>query len=254
MVKVVFLCCSSWVSHPVLGGFSLAIVTKNGHYALVDCGPLAPVNIHTCGLDPCKVDLVVITHCHGDHVLGLPSLVMWRRFVCKEPLFIVGAKPVVDSISKLFEIVGCPQSVAVELKHISVDEEVNIKGYAIKLVEVNHPFYSTAVRICVEGSCIAYSSDTAPCTKVVELAKGCDILIHEASGSSKYIHRIGHSTAKDAIEIALASNVRKLVLVHPGLEPISIPPGNTHIDIIVPYQCYWIEVGSEEPPTPADSR
>ncbi len=63
------------------------------------------------------------------------------------------------------------------------------------------------------GKVIAYSCDTEPCAAVVDLARGADLLIHEASGPSA-----GHSTAAQAGAIAQEAGVRSLLLIH-------FPPG-----------------------------
>jgi len=59
------------------------------------------------------------------------------------------------------------------------------------------------------GGVVAYSSDTAPCDAVVELARDADILIHEAAEPTP-----GHSSAAQAGEVARRAGVRRLVLVH----------------------------------------
>jgi ribonuclease Z len=56
---------------------------------------------------------------------------------------------------------------------------------------------------------VAYSCDTEPCPEVVRLAERADILIHEATG-----HEVGHSSAKQAAEIASKAGVETVYLVH----------------------------------------
>jgi ribonuclease Z len=59
------------------------------------------------------------------------------------------------------------------------------------------------------GKVIAYSCDTEPCSEVVRLGAGADILIHEATGQS-----YGHSSATQAGEIAEKTGVKTLFLIH----------------------------------------
>jgi ribonuclease Z len=59
------------------------------------------------------------------------------------------------------------------------------------------------------GHVVVYSSDTAPCRSVVRLARGADVLIHEASGESG-----GHSSPQQAGEVAQQASVGRLCLVH----------------------------------------
>ena len=41
---------------------------------LVDCGASAPVALKAHGLDPNRIDGIVLSHLHGDHFGGLPFL------------------------------------------------------------------------------------------------------------------------------------------------------------------------------------
>lgn len=68
-----------------------------------------------------------------------------------------------------------------------------------------------------KGRKMVYTGDTRPCERVVEIAKNADLLIHDASFSEdlkSWAIESGHSTAKEAAEIAKKANVRKLILTH----------------------------------------
>ena len=67
------------------------------------------------------------------------------------------------------------------------------------------------------GRKITISGDTIPCKRLIELAKKSDILIHDATFDTsleKKANEYGHSTAKQAAEIAVEAQVKKLVLTH----------------------------------------
>jgi ribonuclease Z len=67
------------------------------------------------------------------------------------------------------------------------------------------------------GRKVVYTGDTRPCEKTVEIAMNADLLIHDASFSEEkkdWAVETGHSTAKEAAEIAKRASVRKLVLTH----------------------------------------
>lgn len=67
------------------------------------------------------------------------------------------------------------------------------------------------------GRRIVLSGDTAPCDTVRELARGADVLVHEATFLDEDAERAGeteHSTARQAAEIAAESDPRLLVLTH----------------------------------------
>ena len=84
---------------------------------------------------------------------------------------------------------------------------VTIDGKKITLEEVTGPPRP--------GKKIVFSSDTLPCTKVIEKADSCDILVHEAT----YIHEADrngtfHTTVQEACEIATQAGANHLVLTH----------------------------------------
>lgn len=67
------------------------------------------------------------------------------------------------------------------------------------------------------GRKIVYSGDTIPSTEIVEYARDCDVLIHDATAESSMeekANQYGHSTARQAAEIAKACNAKLLFLVH----------------------------------------
>lgn len=67
----------------------------------------------------------------------------------------------------------------------------------------------------VPGRKIVYSGDTAKCGKTIENAEDADILIHESTVTEELIsERKGHTSAKEAAEIAKEAGVEKLVLTH----------------------------------------
>jgi ribonuclease Z len=68
-----------------------------------------------------------------------------------------------------------------------------------------------------ERGAVVYSSDTSPCPALIALARGADILIHEATflhGEAARAAADGHSTGYEAGEVARQAGVKRLILCH----------------------------------------
>jgi len=88
-------------------------------------------------------------------------------------------------------------------------EPVTVDGRTIQPQEVTDPPRP--------GRRIVYSGDTRPYPGMVELARGADLLIHEATFTDELQERAeedGHTTAREAAEVAREAGAKRLALVH----------------------------------------
>jgi len=105
------------------------------------------------------------------------------------------------------------------------------------------------------GRKIVYTGDTRPCQRTVEVAEGADILIHDASFTEdlkEWAIESGHSTAKEAAEIAKMAGVKKLVLTHistrysKDVTPLLNEAGEVFGDVVVAEDFMSFEVKYED--------
>ncbi|MCJ7512340.1 MAG: MBL fold metallo-hydrolase [Anaerolineales bacterium] len=217
MARLVLLGTASAVPDPVHENTHLAVVGDQGT-VLVDCVGTPAVRLPQAGIAIESVTDLVATHFHPDHVAGIPLLLMnmWlsgRR----EGLRIYGLhhclKRVEDMMAS-YNWENWPDFFPVAFHRLPERERMPLletDEVRILASPVRHLIPTIGLRFegKVSGRSIAYSCDTEPCQMVVELARGADLLIHEASGASA-----GHSTAAQAGSIAREAGVRSLLLIH----------------------------------------
>src|SRR5262245_53993375 len=91
------------------------------------------------------------------------------------------------------------------------------KGEEIQLANGQTVRPSELVGPSRPGRLVAFTGDTRPCAATVDAAQGADLLIHEATFGEEERDRArdtGHATAKEAAQVALAANAKRLVLSH----------------------------------------
>lgn len=67
------------------------------------------------------------------------------------------------------------------------------------------------------GRRIVYTGDTRPCRRTLEIARNADLLIHDATFGQDEAERAkttGHSTAREAADLARKARVLRLILTH----------------------------------------
>jgi ribonuclease Z len=194
------------------------LVQEGKRTILVDCtgNPLA--ELKRAGVNPDQLTDVILTHFHPDHVSGVPLLLMdlWLSGR-KHGIRIHGLADTLgrmQTMMKLFDCESWPNFFTVDyhiLPDIAQAELLADGDFIITASPVKHliPTIGVRVEFVRSGKVVAYSSDTEPYQNVVDLGLESDILIHEATGTT-----FGHSTPRQAGEIAQAASAKSLYLIH----------------------------------------
>ncbi len=185
---------------------------------LIDCVGTPTVRLKQVGVDPREVTDLILTHFHPDHVSGVPLLLMNMWLMGrKRPLHIYGLHYTLDCLEDLMGFYGWqewPSFFPVGFTRLPESEMTPVieeEDFRILSSPVRHMIPTLGLRIEVLQSkrVLAYSCDTEPCPAVVELARGADWLIHEATGAT-----FGHSSPAQAATIAAEAGVKRLLLIH----------------------------------------
>lgn len=101
MLKVTMLGCGGMMPLKTRA-LASAMISCDGHNVLIDCGEGTQVQIREGGLTFKPIDCILITHFHGDHVSGLPGLLLSMGNQGRtEPVLIAGptgVRRVVDAL------------------------------------------------------------------------------------------------------------------------------------------------------------
>lgn len=117
-----------------------ALMTRfNGSSLLIDCGEGTQVSIREKGWSMHDIDTICITHTHGDHVSGLPGLLLSMGNAERTlPLQIIGPRGVKRVVESLLVIApGLP----FDIQYHELTEKVHkirIHGYELTAFRVNH--------------------------------------------------------------------------------------------------------------------
>ncbi|MDY6876814.1 MAG: MBL fold metallo-hydrolase [Chloroflexota bacterium] len=217
MARVVVLGSAAAVPDEAHANTYLAVEGEHGFF-LIDCGDSPLVRIQRAGLAPERLRGLIITHFHPDHVFGLPILLMNTWLLGRtDPLPVYGLQ---DALERFEVLMGLfrwqewpglfpvsPKAVTEEVGALLLeDTDFRITGAPVKHLV---PTLGLRIENKRSGRVVAYSSDTSPCDAVVTLARGADVLIHEAAKNT-----LGHSSAAQAGEVARRAGAGRLVLIH----------------------------------------
>lgn len=164
------------------------------------------------------IDAVAITHLHADHCLDLCGFYVVRKY---HPAGHLGRIPVygppgtATRMARAYDMALEP-GMSAEFEFREYDDSwFDIGPFSVESKRVDHPVDTYALKVSHDGHSLVYSGDTAPCASLGELARGCDLLLAEASfledgDNPEHLHMSGREAALTAAK----AGAGRLVLTH----------------------------------------
>lgn len=123
----------------------------NGTSILVDCGEGTQIAIKEKGWSFKPIDVICFTHYHGDHISGLPGLLLsMGNAERKEPLTMIGPKGLERVVNSL-RVIAPELPFPIEFREIEGNEHTfEFEGYKIEAFKVNHNILCYGYSIKVE--------------------------------------------------------------------------------------------------------
>jgi phosphoribosyl 1,2-cyclic phosphodiesterase len=215
------------------GGNTPCVEIRCGEHILIfDAGTgIRPLGNALAGAAPGADFDILLSHCHIDHVVGLP---FFAPLFVKEQLVRVWAgnlRPacgVEDAVRKLLGFPFFPLQVeallaTVEFRDFHAGDTIEIRsGVTLRTAPLNHPGGATGYRIEHGGRSVAYITDieigNGPIDPaVLALARDVELMILDATYTDEELPSHigwGHSSWQQGIRLADAAGARKLCLFH----------------------------------------
>jgi phosphoribosyl 1,2-cyclic phosphodiesterase len=180
-------------------------------------------------LGPCEGTLL-LSHYHWDHIQGLPFFA--SAFSPESSLRVFGPEfngngpeeYLSEQMFTPFFPASPSQLQGIKSFAVTPEEELTIGSATVRAVRLSHPGVTFGYRIEDRGSSFVYMSDDEvdeadPETLdgIVAAAAGADLLLHDCQyDETEYAARRGwgHSTPRQAVRVATAAGVRRLMLFH----------------------------------------
>jgi len=156
---------------------------------LIDCGASSLPALKAQGIARNDIDLILITHFHGDHFGGLPFLLLDAQFTRRSrPLVIAGPQGIEARLTQVMEALFENSSKTerkFDLSIVALNPEetrefggVKVTPFPVVHGESGGPFL--AYRVEAEGRVIGYSADTEWTETLIPVARDADLFIAEA--------------------------------------------------------------------------
>ena len=219
------------------------ICANNGARVLVDCGSGVTQRLLSAGTPGSKIDLLLLTHLHSDHVVDIFQFVIssWHQGRAHGHQ-IVGPAGTQEFVGNLLEVWRpelegrvrherrpSVEGLDVEITEIGHGASMDIGDMTIDAFEVDHrpmaPAFGYSFKEGDEH--LVLSGDTGPCDTLIEAAMGCDVLVHdvllkhemepsEGVRTQETIDQVAsyHATADQVGGIATKAQAGCLILTH----------------------------------------
>lgn len=203
-------------------GYALELV-PDGPVTLFDCGPGTIRALPSVGLDVTRVERVVLSHEHTDHVLDLFALAFVRRSPKLAPSFvpleIVGPRGTKQLVARAPGAIG--RWVGFEdtsVREVTPEEDgfgvTRLGDLDARFTRTGHTPVALAWRVEVPGfGGLVYSGDTGLEPRVGELARDAELFVVECSfpDGSGMSH---HLTPTQVAELIRTSGAKRVLLTH----------------------------------------
>jgi ribonuclease BN (tRNA processing enzyme) len=218
-VRVTVIGCSpAW---PNAGGAQSGYLVESAHRRLLlDCGPGVLARLRAAHGGWPQVEAIAITHFHLDHWGDLVPWIFGSAYgpgqgAPQPELWLPpGGRARLAEYGERMSF-GGQTSEVFDVREYGGEEPFETTGFSVTPVRLDHYSEQTfGLRVEHGTSTVAYSGDTGPSPGLVELARGADLFLCEATLRGPEPGERGHLTEDEARAAAADAGAKRLVVIH----------------------------------------
>lgn len=194
------------------------LMETNSCTCLLDCGFSTPHRLLAQELDCEQLDMVWISHLHGDHYFGLPQLLLhFYEQKRSRPLLLLSGVPMETEVRQAMELAypGILAKIG-----FCLDFQLLEPGQSFVMMNVvecrvaasRHSLPSYGIRIQTRESSLYYSGDGKATKETEALMADCKLIVHEAFTLEEQLAT--HGSVAACLELARTSGCSQMALVH----------------------------------------
>lgn len=199
-------------------------IRENSSGILLDCGGSTLIGLKRESLSADDVDVILISHLHGDHFGGLAFILCEILALRKrgKTLTIVGPEGTesrtLQSLECFYPGVESTHDAPIRFVHYRTGETLQLGDLRLTAYRALHSPETNphALRIETGNHVVAYSGDTAWTDELIKASEGADLFICEASGYQNPLKN--HLTVKKISDEHNRLRAKRIVLTHAGEE------------------------------------
>lgn len=163
------------------------VVRSRGKTLLMDCGPTTLVGLKALGIDPREIDAIALSHFHGDHMAGVPFLLIDYLYENRRqtPLEILGPQGVrerIDRVRSGFHYATVESSqYETRYREYTPHQPLKLPGFTVTPVPAMHQEDTCphSLRVQTDDRCVFFTGDTGWHEDLPRLVGDADLFISE---------------------------------------------------------------------------
>jgi len=204
------------------------LVDGNNTRFAIDFGASSLIAINALDIPHNSIDVILLTHIHGDHAGGIPFLLLDAMLGAKRdrPLTIAGPRNLKERLDAMALALfpgmeTMTPKFPVDYIELPLEQPTRVRDLSVTPFSAKHTWQTdpTALRVDVDGRVVTYSGDGDWTPGLARASEGADLFIAECYFRTKPVK--WHLNYPAFLEHKADFNAKRIVLTHMGPEMLA---------------------------------